>query len=244
VTAPTLSELRARTSQALEDSPLWVVRGMELPRGCVLSSQLTPEEVVSYAGRVDARGTCRAATPSPDLSRRLLSELCAWCASHSLNAMGTVTFSDSYASSRSIYTLSRALSDVAHALDCEVPLRKSHGVLTSYALSAEWHRTGREVPHVHVAIKTTGNPDSFLAALRLFFSNTRGRCRWELMRDCDDATLYGLKDVLKEGSGSLSDSVRLRLHSAVNRRRRRVVSAPEAPTCPSWGQAETGTRKG
>jgi len=117
---------------------------------------------------------------------------------HGLNAMGVVTFSDKYAASRGIYSPQAAADDVWRGLTQEVPMRGSYGFWGKFILAPEWHRTGRQVPHVHLAFETIGNPETLCADLLRFFGNTRGRSRFELMRDVDSATLYGLKDVLKE----------------------------------------------
>jgi len=225
---PSLSQLRARASEAASASPEWHYQGVVLPRGGIVSGVLSESELCELEARAQLRRAAaldRCSVSRPSLSASVLSALCEWCSAHGLNAMGTVTFSDSYASARGIYSLSRALSDVDSGFSQEVPLRGSHGVKTRYVLSGEWHRTGREVPHVHLAFETAGNPETFLSALDLFFSSTRGRCRFELMRDSNVATLYGLKDVLKEGSGSLGEGVRLRLSQGHMRHRRRSHSS-------------------
>jgi hypothetical protein len=124
--------------------------------------------------------------------------------------MGVVSFSDAYAARHGIYSPKRALDDVWRGITQDARIRGSHGFRGRFVLAAEWHRTGREVPHVHAAFEGVGNRQSLCYDFWRHFKNTRGRCRFEEMRDVDTATLYGLKDVLKEDA-STADGFRFRL---------------------------------
>lgn len=195
---------------------LWQHRsGVWLPRGSVVHETLSPEEL---ALREAGAGSRRPgpAPARPQLHRDSLDAMASWFSMHGLNAMGVVTFSNDYAARYGIYTPRAAVRDVFRGLINEVPLRGSRGFWGRFALAPEWHRTGREVPHVHIAFETIGNPVTLCADLNRFFGNTRGRSRFEVMRDCDAATLYGLKDVFKEQLESGTLNARL----ARSRRRR------------------------
>jgi len=78
--------------------------------------------------------------------------------------------------------------------------------------SGEWHRSGRKIPHVHLALESMGAVDPLKVCADLFsyFSKTRGRCRFEVMREAPAATLYALKDTVK-GSAHDASSLDLRL---------------------------------
>lgn len=179
--------------------------GVVLPRGCIVTEHATAEEIERVTARAERRrGPQGVAAPSrPQQDSDWLHETSQWLQLHGLNAMGVVTFSDRYAGSRGIYSPAAAVDDVWRGLTTEIPLRGSYGFWGKFVLAPEWHRTGRQVPHVHLAFETIGNAETLCADLRRYFGNTRGRSRFELMRDVDAATLYGLKDVLKEQRGSV-----------------------------------------
>jgi hypothetical protein len=81
-----------------------------------------------------------------------------------------------------------------------MPLGKGDrfGYPFKFVLAGEAHRTGRLVPHVHLALESNSAPiDKLCSELFVYFLRTRGRCRFEPMRDVNAATLYGLKDTVK-----------------------------------------------
>lgn len=155
--------------------------------------------------------------PARPLSESLeLDEYCSWLSSFGLDLLGTVTFSDEYATRHGLTTLSRSVHDVEHGLRA-IHVRRGDtrgfrkGFPFSYVLSAEWHRSGRQVPHVHLALESRGAPvDRLLRELRGYFDGSRGRSRFEVMRDRSAGTLYGLKDTVKEVRHD-SDAILLRL---------------------------------
>lgn len=186
----------------------WQYEGVSLPRGAVVQSTVDAE----YLASLGERATARSGLPERPGARvrraendaLFLQGLCEWVQGHGLNAVFTVTFSDEYARKRGIYSPRRALQDVREGISREVPYgTRSMGFRGKYILAAEWHRTGREVPHVHGLLKTTTqDPQLGLDIINRYMSNTRGRCRFELIRDYDPATLYAFKDVLKEDRSS------------------------------------------
>jgi len=144
-------------------------------------------------GRSDA-----AAVRRPEWSTKYLQDFCELLRAHGFNAMGTATFSDKVAYRRYILSPLKAVQVVAHAITKETPYRGSLGFHGKLFITPEWHRTGRQVPHIHFALKTTGNPDTCTKLIRSNLSNTFGRSTCEVMRDVQSGTLYGLKDTLKE----------------------------------------------
>jgi hypothetical protein len=168
-----------------------------------------------------------------------LHELCSWLAETGLDIIGSITYSDPYAAApeyhwstergcyvnhggHGILSIDRALKDVRQGLR-EVPMKRGaiHGFQGKFANSGEWHPSGRIVPHVHLALDSMGAPiEAVCGDLYRYFSSTRGRSRFEPMRDCDEATLYGLKDTVK-ASASDANALDLRLHRTRKFRGRR-----------------------
>ena len=165
--------------------------------------------------RLDA-GSARRGSIHPR-PRRAFSEeqqlqaLCEWLhLEHHLSLIGVVTFSDEYAARHNIYSFQRALDDVWVGLR-DVEVKGKRGFPWKFVLAAEHHRTARTVPHVHLALECASyNHELVCTDLWRYFYNTRGRSRFEPMRDVSAATLYGLKDTVK--SSKVDDSaVALRL---------------------------------
>lgn len=186
--------------------------------GLTYRVKLTEDELAALPQqRVTHLAPARAVSEAAELDA-----WCGWMREHGLDLMGVVTFTDDYANRHGIKTLQRALADVEAGLRSGTFRRgDARGALQgfpfSYVLAGEWHRTGREVPHVHLALESRGaNPGRLLRELRGLFDGSRGRSRFELMRDCDAATLYGLKDTLKTAKTD-ADPIRFRL---LRRRRR------------------------
>lgn len=204
------------------DASLWLHRpsGLLLPRGAVVASQLSEDELAEVEMRsAGERGRAAAERRAPRRARRdaeVLEALCVWCRANSLDCMGTVTFSDRYAEANGIYTPKRALDDVWRGLVSEVPLRGSRGFWGRFVMAAEWHRTGRNVPHVHLAFEGTGNRERLCDGFQRFFRHSRGFSVFSEMWDINSATLYGLKDVLKEDSRS-ADGFRFRMQDVRRR---------------------------
>lgn len=161
--------------------------------GSVLLGQRGPEPAHAYERPPSPR--------RPLAEEEQLQALCEWLHGHGLDLMGVVTFSDQYADSHGIYSIASAVRDVWRGLS-EIRMHSGKGYKVGYpfkfVLAGEMHRTGRTVPHVHVALESHGVPAGKLCAeLFTYFLFTRGRCRFEPMRDVDLATLYGLKDTVK-----------------------------------------------
>lgn len=184
---------------------LWCHDGNWLPRGTIALSQVTDDDLARLdAGSIRRRGTAfmdSPPTPRPVADEQQLQALCEWLHGHGLDLMGVVTFSDDYADRYGIHSLKRAMQDVWRGLH-DIPMGKGDNVRCGYpwkfVLAGEHHRTGRSVPHVHVALESHGAPVSKLCfELYDYFYRTRGRARFEPMRDVDSATLYGLKDSVK-----------------------------------------------
>lgn len=182
--------------------------------GSVRVSTLAEDELAALPQqRVTHPAPARAVSEAAELDA-----FCEWLSCYGLDVIGTVTFSDDYAQRWGITSLARAVEDVKGALR-SIHLRRGDargfvsGFPFSYALAGEWHRTGRQVPHVHLALESRGaNQDRLLRELRSFFDGSRGRSRFEVMRDRSAATLYGLKDTVKSVKLD-SDALYVRLSS-------------------------------
>lgn len=196
----------AETDTAWLDAPWRHSRsGLMLPRGTVVSYQGTADELVALELESERRGVRAGASEARRVKRstrdeRQLHALCKWLSDLNLDTIGSVTFSDDYAKGHGVYSLARALSDVYQGLH-EVSMNrgKIHGYRGRYVLAGEWHPSGRSIPHVHLALDSMGVHDHERLCRELwdYFAHTRGRSRFEPMRDADEATLYGLKDTMK-----------------------------------------------
>jgi len=186
--------------------------------GAVILSELTDEQREQLQRDSDRRGFLEYFAQSKRIPRSRqdrgeLQALCEWLHSRELDTIGAVTFSDAYAAKHNIYSLSRAMDDVAQALRV-VPMKL--GTITGfrgrYVLCGEWHPSGRLVPHVHLALDSMGvhNHELLCSELWRYFYRTRGRARFEPMRDVTTATLYGLKDTMKATRRD-ADAIRFRL---------------------------------
>lgn len=195
----------------------WVhsASGLSLPRGSVLVREATEQELVDLEVRSIVRGVRQHAQVARHVKRSAaessaLDEFCAWLAGYAIDGFGTITFSDQVAETRRIYSLRRAIEVVR--LELRVAGMKNgrqRGYTGRYVLAGEWHPSGRQVPHVHIAFETF-RASGVCPDLFRHFSNTFGRCRFEPMRDVDTATLYALKDTIKATSKD-PDSLYLRL---------------------------------
>jgi hypothetical protein len=176
---------------------------------------LTAEELEELQDRIDLRALRANDLAARRIRRndhdtRVLDTMCQWFAEKKLTIKGEVTFTDEYAKRRGIFSLSRALDDVWEGMR-EVPLRGRAGFLGKFVEAGEWHPSGRNIPHVHMAIELLGNEEALCHALWRYFKRTRGRCRFEPMRDVTDGSMYALKDVLKNDART-SDGYRFKLH--------------------------------
>lgn len=182
---------------------MWDYKGIKLPRGCVVFSELTDHELrrLELAAAAQAGSAPLGPTSSPArsvASTEYLQAFCEFMHSQGFNAMGSCTFSDKVAYKRFILSPLKAVQVVAMGIRNDCPFRGHLGFHGKLFVTPEWHRTGREVPHVHFALKTAGNPETCCAQIRSYLSNTFGRSTCEVMRDRNAGTLYGLKDTLKE----------------------------------------------
>lgn len=218
------------------DSDQWVhSSGSSFTRGTVLRSWVPQEEIDRITAASEerrfwdqyARRTAHARGPDGEpcgCSRCVrLHATCEWLSGFGLNVIGTVTYSDEYASRRGIYSIARALDDVREGLRC-VPMKAGRrtGFMGPYVLCGEHHPSGRNVPHVHLALATAREPAGAVCSeLWSYFYATRGRSRFEPMRDTSKATLYGLKDTVKSADLH-GDWIVTRLdHARVGKHRRR-----------------------
>lgn len=172
-------------------------------RGAVAVSQATQADL----DRLDAGHARRGLGPRPQPRRPAheeaqLQALCEWLNGHGLNTIGVVTFSDDYASRHGVFSIRRGVQDVWDGLYRGIPMGEKFGYPWKFVLAGENHRTGRLVPHVHLALEVPDHCDQSQVCYRLwdYFFRTRGRSRFEPMRDVDTATLYGLKDTVKQSS--------------------------------------------
>lgn len=206
------------------DTGIWLHGGVWVPRGAVCVSEVAPADLARIdAGSERRRGNVLPPPPRPLSESEQLNALCEWLhLEHHLNLIGVVTFTDDYAASRGIYSFARALDDVWAGLR-EVPMKDGiRGYPWKFVLAAEHHRSGRSVPHVHLALECPDHARSRVCSqLWDYFYRTRGRSRFEPMRDVTAATLYGLKDTVKSTRLDSSD-VRYRLHHPKRLPRRRV----------------------
>jgi len=209
----------ATSVAAQSDADLWLhaASGLLLPRGTVVKSELSADELAELEARSDLRDVQSWYNRSRNIKRTRQDEtqlhaLCEWFSTRNLNILGTVTFSDDYAASHNIYSLSRALTDVWNGLT-EMTLNKGkiRGFRGRFLLSGEWHPSGRHVPHVHLVLDSRGAPiESVCSDLWRYFYHTRGRSKFEPIRDVDTATLYALKDTIK-ASAHDPECLRMRL---------------------------------
>lgn len=185
--------------------------------GAVSISKLSESDLERLDERSKARGVRGHLSPPRAVSEAAeLDAYCEWVAGHGLDLIGVVTFTDEYAQRHNIFSLSRAVDDVASGLR-SIHCRRgdSRGFVSgfpfSYVLAGEFHRTGRAVPHVHLALESRGsNQGRLLRELRGYFDGSRGRSRFEVMRDRTAGTYYGLKDTIKSVKHD-SDAIYLRL---------------------------------
>jgi hypothetical protein len=200
---------------------------MRLLPGSMVLSNMTEDDRERLKIASDRRGFMEymgltKRIPRYAADRRELDELCEWLHGFRLDLIGTVTFSDVYAKAHGIYSLGRALDDVWTGLH---QIRMKHDTIRGYrgryVICGEWHPSGRRVPHVHLALDSMGvhDPEKVCTDLWRYFYGTRGRSRFEPMRDVDKATLYGLKDTVKATRND-ADALRMKMgrHSALRRR--------------------------
>jgi len=176
-----------------------------LARECVRVDTLNEWELEELQARCDARGVrdwdalARRTIKRSAADAAGLHALCEWLQGHNLDVLCTFTFTNEVARDRGIYSLNRAIKDVARGLryvDLAPGYRR--GFENRFVLAGEWHPSGRTIPHVHGVLESGSiDPDKLCRMLFPYFLNTSGRCRFEPMRDVDTATLYGLKDTLK-----------------------------------------------
>lgn len=194
-------------------------------RGSVAYSIASEADLERIAEGSRRRGNGPRPQPRREIAEEdLLQALCEWLSTeHHLNLMGVVTYSDRYADRHKVYSLDRALDDVWLALR-SVPIGGRQGYPWKFILSAELHRSGRQVPHVHVALECPDRiAESVCADLWDYFYSTRGRSRFEPMRDRSAATLYGLKDTVKVAKVDTA-ATRVRLWHPKRRSSRRSPS--------------------
>lgn len=193
--------------------------GLVFPRGTLVTTTADDGDLNRIADGSARRGVQAFAALSRKIRRSARDEsqlqaLCEWLHGYQLDILGTVTYSDDYAESHGIRSLAHALADVDRGLR-EMWMRNHsiRGYRGRYVLAGEWHPSGRKVPHVHLALDSMGVVDSEKVCGDLFryFKSTRGRCRFEPMRDATTATLYGLKDTIK-ASEHEPDTILLKLN--------------------------------
>lgn len=227
--------MRPADAPALET---WVhgATGIAFPRGTVVTSRPADgdwDSVAEIRALVESESARRGVVAGALQSRKVkrsardesqLQALCEWLHGYQLDILGTVTYSDDYAQSHGINSLRAALQDVARGLR-EMPMVGGtiRGYRGRYVLAGEWHPSGRNVPHVHLALDSMGvvDPSKVCTDLWRYFYGTRGRSRFEPMRDVNTATLYGLKDTIKAAEHD-PDTIYLKLgrHRALKGRTR------------------------
>jgi len=191
--------------------------GIVLPRGAVVTSAASLEDFQRIAQGSERRGVRAGDRLSRKVKRSAaeaaqLEGFCQWLGSEGLDLFGSVSYSEDYATRHRIYSLGRALDDVWRGLtDMPIHGGRHTGFRGKFVLTGEWHPSGRNVPHVHLALESGGAPQQAVCDdLWRYFFRTRGRSRFEPMRDVETATLYALKDSVK-ASVRDADSVRFRL---------------------------------
>lgn len=232
-----LPRLSARSgsgaSAPLRDGYYTHSSGLLIKHGTVIETRMWGETLDRECDRLDKasdrRGVQVWETAKKKPKRSIADELelraiADWFNGEGLDIIGVVSFTPDYADRRYLNTLSRATDDVHDGLR-SVPMKggRIRGFPYKFVLFPEWHRTGRLVPHVHLALESGGHPGNVTQAIcddlwRYFFS-TRGRSWFQPMRDLNKATLYGLKDAVKS-SREAGDAVHLRLKRPRSRRSR------------------------
>lgn len=188
--------------------------GLLLPRGTVVTSQAPESVLAELAESSDRRGVQAHALTARKVRRTAaeslaLDELCSWLNRYGFDVFFSITFSDEKSKRHGIHTIKRAKEHVLGEF-------KSFGYLGRLALGIE--QTDRGIPHVHGvlhsgsenAARLLGEESPRDGALWRHFHSTCGRCRFELVRDTDEASLYAFKDTFKESQGDDSLYVRLR----------------------------------
>lgn len=184
--------------------------GLLLPRGTVVVTRPDDSaDLVDLQERLDAESARRGVRLGDQRSRHvkrsaesaaILDSLCVFTQSFGVDIFGAVTFSDEYASSNRIYSLDAALRDV-HAGFRSMPMNhgRSVGYRGRFALAGEWHRTDREVPHVHFLLCSNGMPvKAVCEEVWEYFFRSRGRTSCAPIIEAVKGTRYALKDVLKQ----------------------------------------------
>jgi hypothetical protein len=186
-------------------------------------SELSDEHRAQLAVDSARRGVMAAGIQGRKIRRSAgeslaLDEFCMWLNRHAFDVFFSVTYRDDYATSHGIRSVGSAARDVRAGLS-------DFGFKGRFGLGAEM--TDREIPHVHGVLSSAGDTLQRLlgdtpregALFRHFFA-TRGRCRFELMRDQDEATLYALKDTFKNSKEP--DALLLRMRPSGGLRNARV----------------------
>ena len=207
--------------------------GLLLPRGSVVVSTATDDELVQLAEDSQRRGVrewelARTKVRRSAQESLALDEFCSWLNRYRFDGFFSVTFSDVYARSHGIRDVAAAVRDVRLGF-------AEFGFRGRLGLGAEM--TDREgVPHIHGVFASTRemtlewltSPEAPReGALWRYFFATRGRSRFEPMRDQNDATLYALKDTFKQSSSPNALYLRLRPLSGYRNSREHLTEQQE-----------------
>lgn len=224
----------------------------EIPRGTLIRSKLTDDEREELFQASARRGVQAWSMNARKVRRSLaeasaLDELCMWLNRYGLDVLFTVTFTTEYAQEYGLWSVAHAVANVRQSL-------AKFGYWGRLALGGEM--TDREIPHVHGCLASGGESAYLVApeqpregALWRYFFNTHGRCRFEMMRDQDDATLYAFKDTLKRATEPGALYIRLRpirglRNARVHLSEQEAVFATRTAGRRRRGSAEVSDREG
>lgn len=192
----------------------WRYQGVVLPRGAVVQGSLDADQLADLSARAAARRGCTArghVTRSAS-DEAVLQEISAWVNSEFQHpCFGAITFSDRVADRLKIYSPKRALDVVEHDLKTAIPIRGSSGYLGKFCLQSEWHRTGRNIPHLHTVFEGIGNADNLCTDFWRFCHVRYGSSWFQEIEHLDAGVLYAFKDVFKEAVGPKGSDFRFRL---------------------------------
>jgi len=199
--------------------------------GAIILGELTDEHRAELEVESARRGVLAAGLEARKVRRSAaeaaaLDEFCMWLNRYGFDIFFSVTYSARAARELRIQNdyLKGITAVGAAARDMRYGLLR-FGYPGRFGIGAEI--TDREIPHVHGVLSSAGlDRDRLLGTesksdgeLWRYFFKSRGRCRFELMRDQDDATLYALKDTFKNSTDPQALLLRMRpKHIARNAR--------------------------
>jgi len=192
--------------------------GLILPRGTVVVTRpADDEDLFALQDRVNAASASRGVREYALAARKVrrsaaeslaLDEFCIWLNGRGFDGFFSITFSDDAVQAHGLRSVKAARNYVVRCF-------AEFGYFGRLALGVEM--TDRDVPHVHGVMHLGADRDRLIGAdsprdgaLWRYFHTACGRCRFELVRDQNETTLYALKDTFKESRSDEALYLRLR----------------------------------